>query len=126
MKKAAIALLAIILLCALVYLFVFDSVALVADSAWNQVLPTKTIFKLRCKLALEGQRLKLVKIDDGCLYNINELETSLLKLKDDYVVLSPVISNVASSNNLNIGTLLGDSIVAAIGNVNESLFDIVF
>lgn len=116
-KKALIAVVAVVLLCAAlasVYLFAFPRISIVADSSFFQVVPSADIIRLRLNYALNGTRLSVVKLDDQCFSFTDLFTAAISKVKGKTVVLSPMVSEFANSENVDVSSILEQSIVVGI------------
>ncbi len=99
---------------AAVYFLAFDSMALVTDSAFMQVVPSGTIGGLRMSLAGKGMRLKVVQLPDDTLRSAGLFSSALAALKDDYIVLTPVSAAYAVNNEIDVSELKPSSVVLAV------------
>jgi len=99
---------------AAVYFLAFDSMALVTDDAFMQVVPSDTLGGLRMSLAGKGIRLKVVKLPESTFRSVDLFTSALAALKDDYIVLAPVSATYAVKNEIDVSALDPSSIVLAI------------
>ena len=99
---------------AAVYFLAFDSLALVTDNAFMQVMPSGTIGGLRMSLVGKGMRLKVVKLSDDTLNSSGLFSSTLAALKDDYIVLTPVSAAYAVNNEIDVSELKPSSVVLAV------------
>ena len=115
--------LAVVLAAVSFYFLVLPTFAIVSDEAWSTCFSTSQMLGLRASYALDGYRLKVVKLGSSDMYNPEVFRNVLSKLKSDYVVLGPVASAYAVQNKLDVSFMLEDSVVLAIGAEDSDLFD---
>ena len=114
---ALIAALAVVLFCAacaLVYLFAFPRVSIVADSSFFQVVPSSDLIRLRLNYAFGGTRLSVVKLDDQCFSFKDLFVNAVSKIKGKTVVLSPMVSEYAIAEDVDVSSVLEQSTVIGI------------
>ena len=99
---------------AAVYFLAFDSLALVTDDAFMQVMPSGTLRGLRIYLAGNGIRLKVVKLQEKIFSSAEPFTSALSALKDDYIVLTPVPAAFVVNNMIDVSSLNPSSIVLGI------------
>ena len=90
-----IAVAAIVLLCAacaVVYLFAFPRISIVADGSFFQVVPKTDLIRLRLNYAFSGTRLSVVKLDDQCFNYKDLFVNDVSKVRGKTVLLSPMVS----------------------------------
>ena len=116
--KILIIIVSVILLLAgaasVVYFLAFDSMALVTDDAFMQVVPSGTLRELRMNLAGKGIRLKVVKLPEKTFSAVDPFTSALSVLKDDYIVLTPVPAAYVANNMIDVSSLNPSSIVLGI------------
>ena len=111
------AVLALLLVCTLIYLFAFKTLTIVSDNAFSVVLP-------RFSMATKGIRVKVRTLDNDAFDSTEAFVSRLGKIKGKWVLLSPVSSAFAAANKINVSELLPKSTVIAMYNEKEaSLFD---
>ena len=109
---------------AAVYFLAFDSMTIVSDSAFSQIVPQKTVTMLRLRCALKGIRLSVTRLTDDCFYSEAAFEARLGRIRSDYVLLGPLSAAYAVKNYIDVSDLLKSSIVLAIHDSEGShLFD---
>ena len=109
---------------AAVYFLAFDSMTIVSDSAFSQIVPQKTVTRLRLRCALKGIRLSVTRLTDDCFYSESAFEARLGRIRSDYVLLGPLSAAYAVKNYIDVSDLLKSSIVLAIHDSEGShLFD---
>lgn len=109
---------------AAVYFLAFDSMTIVSDSAFSQIVPQKTVTRLRLRCALKGIRLSVTRLTDDCFYSEAAFEARLGRIRSDYVLLGPLSAAYAVKNYIDVSDLLKSSIVLAIHDSEGShLFD---
>ncbi|MBP5161847.1 MAG: hypothetical protein ILP16_02585 [Spirochaetales bacterium] len=126
--KAAIIILSVIIIAAAaaaaVYFLAFDTLTVVSDSAFSQVLPKMTTARLRAAYALKGVRLRMTRLSDDCFRSRELFSAYIGRIKSDYVLLGPLSASYAVSSDINVSDLLPSSAVLAIHGSNGSdLFD---
>ena len=129
MKKtlsiAISAVVALAIVCTLIYMFAFRTLTVVSDSAFSLVLPKSIMRDLRSSMFFKGIRVKTAFLDDEAFDNAEAFKTSLGRIKGSYVLLGPVSSAYAESKRINVSDLLKESTVIAIYGKKSSLFDCV-
>ena len=111
------AVLALLLVCTLIYLFAFKTLTIVSDNAFSVVLP-------RFSMATKGIRIKVETLENDAFDSTEAFVSRLEKIKGKWVLLSPLSSAFADSNRINVSELLPKSIVIAMYNEKaSSLFD---
>ena len=99
---------------AAVYFLVFDSVTIVSDTSFPQVVPSGTYTSLRLSLAFEGKRLKVVTFQEKNFSSPEVFSSGLVAAGGDYVILTPVPAAYAVINTVDVSALLPDSVVIGI------------
>ena len=125
-KRALIVLSVLLLLAAAlcaVYFFCFGRFVLVSDPAFSYLLPNSTLLRLRLALASAGKRLVVVNVTSTDLSSASSFTPILLSLSAKEILLSPVASECAVAYDLNVSSLLADSIVYGTWSQSCSLFD---
>ncbi len=117
------AMVVVLALCAFVYLVLFDTFTLVADSTFGQLYSPTEVLGLRLSFASKGARLRVKVLKDDSFLSQEQFTSSLSKVRGDYVLLTPLASNYAASLSLNVSELLPKSIVLAMTTKASDLFD---
>lgn len=116
-RGVIIAIAAIVLLCAAcacVYLFAFPRISIVADSSFFQVVPSSDLIRLRLNYALSGTRLSVVKLDDQCFNSKDFYVNAISRVRGKTVVLSPMVSEYAIAEDVDVSSVLEQSTVMGI------------
>ena len=127
-KRALIVLSVLLLLAAAlcaVYFFCFARFVLVSDPAFSYLLPTSTLLRLRLELASAGKRLVVVNATSTDLSSAATFTPMLLSLSAKEILLGPVASECAVNYELNVSSLLTDSVVYGMWKESCALFDAI-
>jgi len=99
---------------AAVYFIVFDTVTVVSDTSFRQVVPSGDFTSLMLKLALEGKRLRIVTIADRYFNSPDLFRARLASEGGSCVILTPVPAAYAVINSVDVSALLPDTVVIGI------------
>ena len=111
------AVLALLLVCTLIYLFAFKTLTIVSDNAFSLVLQ-------RFSMVSKGIRVKVETLENDVFDSTEAFVSRISKIKGKWVLLSPLSSAYAAGNRINVSELLPKSTVIAMYNEKEaSLFD---
>lgn len=107
--------------CAALYLFGFQRITIAADNSFLQVIPSSDLMKLRLDFALHGKRLSVVKLKDEYFSYSDLFQAALSLVKGDVVVLSPMVSEYAIDQGVDVSSLLADSLVIGISMKTDDM-----
>ena len=99
---------------AAVYFLAFDTVTIVSDSSFTQIVPSRTFTSLRLRLAMEAKRLRIVNLPDQCFRSTDVFIAKLAYTGGSCIILTPVPAAYAVINNIDVSALLPDAVVIGI------------
>ena len=122
--RIVFALLALALVLAAVYYLVFPRITFVSDSSFRQVYTSSDMWRLRLDYASHGKRLSILKLSDSAFDSPELFSSALAKAGGKTVVLSPLASEYAIIEGIDVSSLLEKSIVLGISmNTDSECFD---
>ena len=107
---------------AAVYFLAFDTVTIVSDTSFRQVVPSGTYSSLRLTLALEGKRLKVVTFPDQYFNSTEVFRSAMASVKGNCLILTPVPAAYAVINQIDVSELRPDTVVIGIHDSTGSAF----
>ena len=107
--------------CAALYLFGFQHITIAADNSFLQVIPSSDLMKLRLDFALHGKRLSVMKLKDEYFSYSDLFQAALSMVKGDVVVLSPMVSEYAIDQGVDVSSLLNNSLVIGISMKTDDM-----
>ena len=117
-------LLSVALVLAAVYILAFPRITFVSDSAFRQVYTSSDLWSLRLDYASHGKRLSVLKLSDSAFDSPELFSSALAKAGGKTVVLSPLASEYAIIEGIDVSSLLEKSIVLGISmNTDSECFD---
>ncbi len=110
---------------AAVYFLAFDTVTIVSDSSFTQIIPSGTFASLRLRLAMEAKRLRIVNLPDQCFRSTDVFIAKLAYTGGSCIILTPVPAAYAVINNIDLSALIPDAVVIGIHDVTgTACFDV--